>query len=158
MKKCYGRGSAPFENSSTVQILRPFWPGREGDSKLLFWEQRIGDRFDRWIGINFIFDEISKRRDALIVSMLICQCCDVILWKTSNEKKKKYIPPPPPFPICPYTPEIPLDTAPLLPLSKFFPESIAQEESFLLGKMNISIIVTLRIVLKRKKEKKIARF
>lgn len=94
MKKCYGRGSAPFENSSTVQILRPFWPGREGDSKLLFWEQRIGDRFDRWIGINFIFDEISKRRDALIVSMLICQCCDVILWKTSNEKKKKVYSPP----------------------------------------------------------------
>lgn len=98
MKKCYGRGSAPFENSSTGQILRPFWPGREGDSKLLFWEQRIRDRFDRWIGINFIFDEISKRRDALIVSMLICQCCDVILWKTSNEKKKNYIPPPPPVP------------------------------------------------------------
>lgn len=73
-------------------------------------------------------------------------------------KKKKKVYSPPPFPICPYIPEIPLDTVPLLPLSKFFPESIAQEESFLLGKMNISIIVTLRIVLKRKKEKKIARF
>lgn len=42
--------------------------------------------------INFIFDEISKRRDALIVSMLICQCCDVILWNFKRKKKKKYIP------------------------------------------------------------------
>lgn len=130
MKKCYGRGSAPFENSSTVQILRPFWPGREGDSKLLFWEQRIRDRFDRWIGINFIFDEISKRRDALIVSMLICQCCDVILWKTSNEKKKKYIPPPPRSLFVPTLLKFPSTRPPSSPCPNFFQKVSRKKNPF----------------------------
>lgn len=124
-----------------------FWPGREGASKLLFWETA-----NRGSMVNFIFDEISKWRDALIVSMLICQCCDVILWNFKRKRKKKGI-----FPI-PYLSLTLLQfPSTRLPCPNFSRKYRARR---ILSprKMNISIIVTLRIVLKRKKEKKIARF